>query len=63
MSKTNKLPKEVFVYWIEDGDSPFLSAFDDLVDAAEKADEKTLIGTYVLEHQAKYGIDKTLNEL
>jgi hypothetical protein len=63
MSIANKLPNEIFVYWVEDGGSAFLSAFDDLVEAAESADEKTLIGTYVLEHQAKYGIDKTINEL
>lgn len=64
MSKPNKLPKEVYVYWNEDKDcDPFLLVYDDLVDAAESAGERVLIGTYRLESDAKYGVYKTLNEL
>jgi hypothetical protein len=59
-----KLPDEVYLYWNEDEkDSPFLLADEDLLGAAESAEEDTFIGTYELKHKAKYGIDKTVNEL
>jgi len=65
MSKSRKLPKEVYVYfyWIEGAAAPFLAVYDDLVDAAENAGEKILIGTYRLESQSNYGVDKTITEL
>ena len=59
-----QLPQELYVYWnTDDDESPFLLVEEELEDAAESAGEETLVGTYVLEHKAKYGIDKTITEL
>jgi hypothetical protein len=65
MAKKNAaLPKELFVYWEPDsGVDPFLMTYEEIEEAAENAGEKTLVGTYVLQHTAKYAVDKIINEL
>ena len=65
MAKKNEtLPNEIFVYReLDTDDSSWLNTFDSLEEAAESAGEKTLIGSYILDHTGIYAIEKTVTEL
>ena len=56
-------PSIVHVYREKDGDTSYLVAWDTISDAAEYAEEGTLIGTYSLNHAGKYAVNKTVTEV
>ena len=61
--KNTSLPEEIFVYREQDGKESYLTLWEDLEEAVESSEEGTLIGTYTLNHTAKYAIDRTVTEL
>jgi len=58
----NSLPQTLYVHQEEDGNEAFLLTYETLEDAAESAAAGVPIGTYVLEHKAKYTAKTVVTE-
>jgi hypothetical protein len=57
------LPEEIFVYRQQDGGDTYLVTNEELAEAVENSDKGTVIGTYTLNHLAKYAIKKEITEV
>jgi hypothetical protein len=65
MPKKFSLPSEIYLYREQDSDGgSYLLTTESIFEAVETAgDEDTIIGTYKLVEEGKYGIVKTLVDL